>query len=133
MTERRLRIGRLAVYIEPRDIWIGVFIAPAAIYVCPLPLVVLKWERGQIEWWEWRVAQWWWWKQYRRRDRRAFRRECDEIRAQVGDTTIGTLSKQPPPPMRIDPDIIGNHEDPRAAAKDRAAAEEILRKQQEHP
>jgi hypothetical protein len=38
-------------------------------------------------WWNWPVVQWWWWKQYRRRDRRAFRRECAEIqdRAARGD------------------------------------------------
>ncbi len=44
-TDRRLRIGRLQLYVEPRDLWIGVFVAPTAIYVCPLPAVVLKWPR----------------------------------------------------------------------------------------
>lgn len=42
---RRLRAGRFSVYLEPRDVWIGVYVAPGAIYVCPLPLLVLKWER----------------------------------------------------------------------------------------
>lgn len=41
----RLRIGRVQLYIEPRDIWIGVYVAPNAIYVCPLPLVVIRWDR----------------------------------------------------------------------------------------
>jgi hypothetical protein len=38
-------------------------------------------------WWNWPLVQWWWWKQYRRRDRRAFRREVAEIynRAARGD------------------------------------------------
>jgi hypothetical protein len=31
-------------------------------------------------WWEWPVVQWWWYRQYKRADRRAFRRECDQIR-----------------------------------------------------
>lgn len=43
---KRLRIGRLAVYLEPRDIWVGAYIAETAVYVCPLPLIVIKWDRG---------------------------------------------------------------------------------------
>jgi hypothetical protein len=42
----RLTIGRLQVYVEPRDIWVGAYIAPDAVYVCPLPLLVLKWRRS---------------------------------------------------------------------------------------
>jgi hypothetical protein len=42
---RRPRLGRLAIYLEPRDVWIGVYVAPAAVYVCPLPLLVLRWDR----------------------------------------------------------------------------------------
>lgn len=42
---RRLHIGRWQVYFEPRDWWIGVYIAPQAIYVCPLPTVVFKYNR----------------------------------------------------------------------------------------
>ncbi|WP_433364258.1 hypothetical protein [Streptosporangium sp. CA-115845] len=45
MADRRLRIGRFSIYVEPRDIWVGVYIAPAAVYICPLPLLVLKWDR----------------------------------------------------------------------------------------
>jgi hypothetical protein len=44
---KRLHLGRLSAYIEPRDIWVGVYVAPNAVYVCPLPLLVLKWERRQ--------------------------------------------------------------------------------------
>lgn len=49
---RSLRIGRrLAVYVEPRDIWIGVYVAPDRIYVCPLPLLVFRWSRqGACRW-----------------------------------------------------------------------------------
>jgi hypothetical protein len=44
--DRRLRLGRLSIYVEPRDIWVGLYIAPAAVYVRPLPLIVFKWERA---------------------------------------------------------------------------------------
>lgn len=40
-----LHIGRLGVYVERRDLWIGAFIAPDAVYVCPLPTLVLRWQR----------------------------------------------------------------------------------------
>lgn len=42
---RRLRFGRLTVYVEPRDIWIGAYVAEEYVYVCPLPMIVLRWER----------------------------------------------------------------------------------------
>ena len=41
----RLTIGRVQLYIEPRDLWIGVYIAPAAVYVCALPMLVIRWSR----------------------------------------------------------------------------------------
>jgi hypothetical protein len=37
---------RLRVYIEPRDAWIGVYVANDAVYVCPLPFVVFRWRRN---------------------------------------------------------------------------------------
>jgi hypothetical protein len=40
-----LRIGQLAVYPEPRDVWVGVFVGESAIYVCPLPMLVIRWRR----------------------------------------------------------------------------------------
>ncbi|MFG2001743.1 hypothetical protein ACGFNU_21585 [Spirillospora sp. NPDC048911] len=43
---RRLHRGRLSLYLEPRDIWVGVYVAETAVYVCPLPLLVLKWDRS---------------------------------------------------------------------------------------
>ena len=43
--KRRLRLGRLSVYVELRDVWVGAYIARDAIYVCPLPLLVLRWDR----------------------------------------------------------------------------------------
>jgi hypothetical protein len=42
---RRLRVGRLAIYVEPRDAWVGAYVAPDAIYVCPLPFLVWRWTR----------------------------------------------------------------------------------------
>lgn len=44
---RRLQAGRLSIYIDPRDIWIGAYVAERAVYVCPLPLLVFKWQRGE--------------------------------------------------------------------------------------
>jgi hypothetical protein len=41
---RRLRRGRLSVYIEPRDVWIGIYVAPGAIYICLLPCLVIRWS-----------------------------------------------------------------------------------------
>jgi hypothetical protein len=42
---RRGWLGRLRFYIEPRDIWVGVYVARDAVYVCPLPLVVIRYRR----------------------------------------------------------------------------------------
>lgn len=43
---RRVRWGRLSVYVEPRDLWIGVFNGPRAVYVLPAPTLVIKWEKN---------------------------------------------------------------------------------------
>lgn len=43
---RRLTLGRLSMYIEPRDLWIGVYVGPDATYLCLLPTVVLRWRRN---------------------------------------------------------------------------------------
>lgn len=37
--------GRLSVYLEPRDVWVGVYVARHAVYVCPLPMLVIRWMR----------------------------------------------------------------------------------------
>ena len=37
--------GRLWLIFEPRDIWLGVYVAPKAVYVCVVPCVAFKWER----------------------------------------------------------------------------------------
>jgi len=37
-------------------------------------------SRERFRWWEWPAVQWWWYRQYKRADRRAFRRECEQIR-----------------------------------------------------
>jgi hypothetical protein len=42
---RRVRLGRLAPYVEPRDAWIGAYVAPDAVYACPLPFCVVRWAR----------------------------------------------------------------------------------------
>jgi hypothetical protein len=45
---KRLRLfrGRLVIYIEPRDAWIGAYIAEDYVYVCPVPFLVVRWSRG---------------------------------------------------------------------------------------
>jgi hypothetical protein len=45
---RRLRVGRLSVYIEPRDAWIGVYVARDAIYLLLVPLLVFRWQRQTV-------------------------------------------------------------------------------------
>lgn len=46
ISERRLRLGRMHLYVEPRDAWVGVYVAPEAVYICPFPFVVIKLRRG---------------------------------------------------------------------------------------
>lgn len=31
--------------LEPRDAWVGLYVAPDALYVCPVPFLVLRWTR----------------------------------------------------------------------------------------
>ncbi len=37
--------GRLRIYAQPRDWWIGVYIADDAVYVCPIPTMCWRWQR----------------------------------------------------------------------------------------
>jgi hypothetical protein len=37
----------LKVYVEPRDVWIGYYRGDRHHYVCPLPCIVIRWNRGQ--------------------------------------------------------------------------------------
>lgn len=39
--------GRVELYIEPRDLWIGAFVAADAVYVCLLPCCVIRISRGR--------------------------------------------------------------------------------------
>jgi hypothetical protein len=32
-----------------------------------------------LDWWEWPIAQWWWYRQYKRADRKAYAKECQDI------------------------------------------------------
>lgn len=38
-------VSRLRIYLEPRDCWVGVYVAPKAVYVCLVPFVVIRWSR----------------------------------------------------------------------------------------
>lgn len=37
--------GRVEIYGEPRDVWVGAFVSEDAIYVCPLPMMVVRISR----------------------------------------------------------------------------------------
>lgn len=37
--------GRVTIYVEPRDVWIGLYVAPGAIYICLLPMLVIRLTR----------------------------------------------------------------------------------------
>jgi hypothetical protein len=36
---------RLRIRLEPRDAWVGVYVASDAVYVCPVPFLVIRWQR----------------------------------------------------------------------------------------
>jgi hypothetical protein len=38
--------GRVEVYFDRRDLWIGVYVSEQAIYLCPLPVLVVRISRG---------------------------------------------------------------------------------------
>lgn len=46
---RRVHVPRLrlAIYREPRDVWVGAYVSPAAVFVCPAPCVVLRFARAR--------------------------------------------------------------------------------------
>lgn len=46
ISSRRLAVGSMSFYIEPRDAWVGLYVAPDALYVCPLPFFVVKIRRS---------------------------------------------------------------------------------------
>ncbi len=59
----RLRLGRLQVYLDTQDWWIGLYRPDDrhAAYVCPLPTLVLRWERWPAEptapdVWSWQIC-----------------------------------------------------------------------------
>lgn len=35
----------IGIYIEPRDAWIGVYLAEYQVYVCPVPFLVIRIDR----------------------------------------------------------------------------------------
>ncbi len=40
-------MGRLSVYLDRRDWWVGLYVGPNHLYLCPLPTVVIRWKRGK--------------------------------------------------------------------------------------
>ena len=45
ISTRLCRAGRLSLILEPRDAWVGVYVARKAVYVALVPFVVIRWER----------------------------------------------------------------------------------------
>lgn len=43
---RLIKAGRLSLVFEPRDIWLGLYIGPDAIYLTLIPCLPLRWARG---------------------------------------------------------------------------------------
>ena len=43
--ELRIHLRQLAVYLEPRDWWIGYYRGTSHHYVCVLPCLVIRWNR----------------------------------------------------------------------------------------
>jgi hypothetical protein len=41
--------GRLCIYIQPRDLWVGSYLDRNYLYVCPLPTVVFRWQWQPLE------------------------------------------------------------------------------------
>lgn len=42
----RWTVGRVQVYFEPRDVWVGVYVAVDAVYVLLVPCLVVRWRRA---------------------------------------------------------------------------------------
>jgi hypothetical protein len=40
--------GRVEIYWEPRDFWIGAYVAESGtLYLCPLPMLAIRFSRGR--------------------------------------------------------------------------------------
>lgn len=46
LSTRLLKAGRLSLVFEPRDIWLGLYIGPDAIYLTLIPCLPIRWARG---------------------------------------------------------------------------------------
>lgn len=40
-----ITFGRVSIYLDQRDVWIGAYIAPDSVYICLLPCLVIRWSR----------------------------------------------------------------------------------------
>jgi hypothetical protein len=45
LSTRLLKLGRLSLVFEPRDIWVGLYVSRRAVFVCLVPCLAVKWER----------------------------------------------------------------------------------------
>ena len=46
LSTRLLKCGRLSLVFEPRDLWLGLYIGPDAIYITLIPCLPIRWARG---------------------------------------------------------------------------------------
>ena len=47
LSTRLLRCGRFSVVLEPRDLWIGLYVGPDAIYLTLIPCLPIRWARKE--------------------------------------------------------------------------------------
>jgi hypothetical protein len=40
-------VGRVEIFLFWRDAWVGVFVSDFAVYVCPLPFLVIRVSKGR--------------------------------------------------------------------------------------
>jgi hypothetical protein len=45
LSTRLVKLGRLSLVFEPRDIWVGLYAGPDAVYLTLIPCLPLRWER----------------------------------------------------------------------------------------
>lgn len=45
LSTRLFKTGRLSLIFEPRDLWVGVYAAPDAIYLTLIPCLPVRWAR----------------------------------------------------------------------------------------
>jgi hypothetical protein len=42
-------VTRVRLIFEPRDLWVGVYAGPHAVFIALIPCLVLRWDRATTE------------------------------------------------------------------------------------